>query len=76
MHPIDKQSRHHPHSIQLVEIPVSGKGSDRKIKLSLDHPKCSAVTGMQSSVHVVELVLNISYLFFIHSLFFFLIEYD
>ena len=56
MHPIANQYSQHPHSIQLVEIPVSGKGSDRKIKLSLDHPKCPAVSGMQSNVHVVELV--------------------
>lgn len=57
MQPIAKQYHQHPHSIQLVELPAGGKGSDRKIKLSLDHPKCSAMTGLQSSVHVVESVL-------------------
>lgn len=53
MHPISKQFRQHPHSIQLVEIPVTGK--ERKIKLSLDQPKCSVVPGTQSNVHVVDI---------------------
>ncbi|XP_042898426.1 LIM domain kinase 1 isoform X2 [Parasteatoda tepidariorum] len=60
MQPIAEQFSRLPHSIQLVEIPVNDSGCERKIKLSVNNPKCSTISGVRLGVHVVELLYHYS----------------
>ncbi|XP_054717918.1 LIM domain kinase 1-like [Uloborus diversus] len=58
MQPIAEHYSRQPHSIQLVEIPVNESDQVRKIKLSVNNPKCSTVAGVRLGVHVVDLDMS------------------
>ncbi|XP_013784173.1 LIM domain kinase 1-like isoform X2 [Limulus polyphemus] len=48
-----------PHSIQLVEIPATPGGSERRIKLSLDRPKTLSMNdAILLGVHIADLDMN------------------
>ncbi|KFM64221.1 LIM domain kinase 1, partial [Stegodyphus mimosarum] len=58
MQPIADQYSRQPHSIQLVELPVNESGCERKIKLSVNSPKCSIAGGVRLGVHVVDIDMS------------------